>query len=196
MEDRIIDVRTVPPQERIEKAVEQAFYGLHHVKVRVKNERYWKVSFTGDVSTYDTNYLTRVVLSAHKYGVRFQLCSSMRGTTVFMVHPRATRDGKVWDRHPNILTAMKDFDEGCERNRMPKKKAKQRKPKIEKADPSKMEILMWRDGDIYPHCVCLTEAQKDMIVQHLLVLHEGVIKLHRDPLVGVYHREDPAPTPK
>lgn len=79
---------------------------------------------------------------------------------------------------------------------MPKKKAKQEEPKTFQSHASGLQILIWADGEQYPHVVDLTPHEKQVIAGMLIHLHKGVIKMYSGQLVGVCRREDPAPTPK
>lgn len=58
------------------------------------------------LSTFDFDYLTRLVVLAHDACVRLEIVSSRPGTVGLMLHKRSCRSGNMFDRHPTIEEAI------------------------------------------------------------------------------------------
>ena len=63
-----------------------------------------ETNFYGDLSTFDYDRLTRLVLLAHRDFVRIQLKSSGPGLVKIMAHRRRPKqdDDCIWDYHPSL----------------------------------------------------------------------------------------------
>lgn len=81
----------------------EVFHGEHHAPDRIYAfGRGIKCSAHSHLSTFDFDYLTRLVVLAHDRCVRVEIVSSAPGRIGLVLHKRAGREGSVWDRHPTI----------------------------------------------------------------------------------------------
>lgn len=103
------DIRTF--DERITKVVDYAFGGWHHVNYQkhgVSASNPWcKFSvYSGSLSTYDYDRLTRLVLAAHKWSVRAEIVQSGPRLLGIWLHCRVPDNGtkeQNWsEKHPTI----------------------------------------------------------------------------------------------
>lgn len=62
------------------------------------------VNYRGDLSTYDWDRLTRLVLLAHSYSVRIEIAASGPGMVKVIAHRRVPKaEGqKMWQGHPTL----------------------------------------------------------------------------------------------
>lgn len=58
------------------------------------------------LSTFDFDYLTRLVVLAHDACVRVEIVSSGPGRIGLVLHKRAGRTGSSYDRHPTMEEAI------------------------------------------------------------------------------------------
>ena len=57
-------------------------------------------------ASFDFDALTRAVVMAHDRCIRFSIEPSGPGMLGLVLHKRHEREGKIWDRHPTIETAI------------------------------------------------------------------------------------------
>ncbi|MGB1309972.1 MAG: hypothetical protein ACPG47_02120 [Leucothrix sp.] len=89
----------------------QLYHGFHHISGEPKehgsgieiNSREHRLA------TFDYNYLTRLVLISHEWGVRVNIVGSGPGMIKLILHKRHFREGSISKRHPTIEQAIKDF---------------------------------------------------------------------------------------
>lgn len=62
--------------------------------------------FSGQLSTFDFDMLTRLVLHAHDRCIRAELIASGPGRVGIALHKRHTREGTMSTRHPTIEQAI------------------------------------------------------------------------------------------
>lgn len=62
------------------------------------------INYAGDLSTYDHDRLTRLVLLAHKYSVRIEIGSSGPGMVKVIAHRRIPKEEgqRFWQGHPTL----------------------------------------------------------------------------------------------
>ena len=85
------------------------FGGAHHVPRLRKCGHGIKVSvYSGSLSTFDFDLLTRLVFLAHDRCVRVEIVSSGPGRVGIMLHRRRGRDGDIFERHPSLDDAIAD----------------------------------------------------------------------------------------
>jgi hypothetical protein len=102
-----------PFGERVADMLHEVFEGIYHVSTEV-----WKADFTGDkyiavtfyengnFATYDSDYLTRLVLLAHERNIRVCIrASTHRYLKVEFM--KVDRGGFFADRHPTLIESMK-----------------------------------------------------------------------------------------
>ena len=82
-------------------------YGEHHGPTRVHA---WgkgiKFSMYDGLSTFDFDYLTRLVFLAHDRCVRAEIIASSPGRVGIVLHKRHTREGGIAGRHPTVEQAL------------------------------------------------------------------------------------------
>ena len=89
---------------RAERVLEYVFRGWHHVEVRrVKRESPTQITYThhGDLSTFDWDQLTRLVVAAHSLAVRVEVSSAGPCYVRIRLSER-TRNGDMTMRHPTL----------------------------------------------------------------------------------------------
>lgn len=84
------------------------FHGEHHAPERVYAfGRGIKCNAESHrLSTFDFDYLTRLVVLAHDACVRVEIVSSGPGRIGLVLHKRAGRTGSSYDRHPTMEEAI------------------------------------------------------------------------------------------
>lgn len=86
----------------------EVFHGEHHVpgSIYACGRGIYCSAMGGMLSTFDFDYLTRLVVLAHDRCVRVELMSSSPHRIGLALHRRASRDGPSYDRHPTIEDAI------------------------------------------------------------------------------------------
>ena len=86
----------------------RVFHGEHHAPERIYAfGRGIKCHANSHrLSTFDFDYLTRLVVLAHDACVRVEVVSSGPGRIGLVLHKRAGRTGSSYDRHPTIEEAI------------------------------------------------------------------------------------------
>lgn len=64
----------------------------------------------GGYATFDGDNLTRLVVGAHDHGIRVDLTPCNPSYIRLLLHPRSRRHGHMFERHPNIDTAIGRMD--------------------------------------------------------------------------------------
>lgn len=84
------------------------FHGEHHAPERIYAfGRGIKCNAESHrLSTFDFDYLTRLVVLAHDACVRVEIVSSGPGRIGLVLHKRAGRTGSSYERHPTIEEAI------------------------------------------------------------------------------------------
>lgn len=95
-----------PFAERAEQLLSRVYGGMHHVYSLKKTERYWTCIHNGDLATFDFDILTRLALGAHEYCVRVSIENGGPHALKIWVHDRKGRTGQMYERHPDINTAL------------------------------------------------------------------------------------------
>jgi len=100
----------------------KTFGGLHHTDA----ERIWKAKdftntkyaeyydFRGNLSTYDFSELTKLVLLAHREGIRFSVGTNRDSTRrkqliLTFCNRMGKRKGSISEKHPTIKQAIKEL---------------------------------------------------------------------------------------
>jgi hypothetical protein len=95
-----------PFEERAEQLLTQAIAPLYRFpgKIIKQTTRYWEVSiqFGRDLSTYDNDHLTALVVLSHNLGVRVEITPYSNRSLRIMLHPRNQRTGRLWERMPEF----------------------------------------------------------------------------------------------
>lgn len=90
-----------PFEERAEAVLSQRFQGIHHCGEITKTKGAWATNKYGDLSTFDFDELTRLVLAAHHYCIRASVQHPGPRMVKIVLSPR-TREGAIFNRHPTI----------------------------------------------------------------------------------------------
>lgn len=103
----------LPAQERLALVFGVVFSGLHHVRNIKKYDvgtkfEYWEVNTFEDLSTFDHDRLTKLVLAAHKYCIRASIMPSGPNMVKIRLHPRYSRTGSISQRHPTMEQVFKE----------------------------------------------------------------------------------------
>lgn len=102
-----------PLGERVAELVNWWVRGIYHLQDEVlkaewDNEFYVRLALSAypSLSTFDADYLTRLVVGAHDAGIRVSIRPINFTHLEFMFHPRV-RGGDLYNRHPTILEAIR-----------------------------------------------------------------------------------------
>lgn len=112
-------VLTAFQRDAVELLGEAMNTGIYNVQVRWDradwNESYVKVNlFTGGLSTFDFDHLTRFVLAAHDRCIRVDLIPVAPRYMGIFLSPRVREVGGNWSRiHPTIEEAIAKFRGGA-----------------------------------------------------------------------------------
>jgi hypothetical protein len=96
-------------EERAEAVLACTFYGIHHcpdIKKVPDEFGRWEVNMVGQLSTFDSDQLTRLVVAAHHYCVRASVTYSGPRMIKIMLHNRKGRTGGFSQRHPTMEEAV------------------------------------------------------------------------------------------
>lgn len=101
-----------PFEVRAEKLLSRVFRGMHHVSSLKKTPTYWTCSECGDMSTYDFDTLTRLVLAAHEYCCRVEIKQGGPQRLKIIVSPRIpkTDETMIYECHPTIEQAIEKWN--------------------------------------------------------------------------------------
>lgn len=89
---------------RAEEVLAFAFRGIHHVESRrIKRESPTQITYThyGELSTYDWDQLTRLVVAAHALAVRVEISAASPRYVRLRLSERE-REGDMTRRHPTL----------------------------------------------------------------------------------------------
>ncbi|MBL4795838.1 MAG: hypothetical protein JKY50_00335 [Oleispira sp.] len=90
----------------------QLFDGFHHVNGKViEYGSGIKVNISNSkMATFDYDYLTKAVVMAHNWGIRFEIEPASSRQLRFILHKRHTREGSMSKRHPSMNEAIEKFN--------------------------------------------------------------------------------------
>jgi hypothetical protein len=88
------------------------FKGEHHLpgKIRACGDGI-EINAHGGMSTYDFDFLTRLVMFAHDRCIRVEVGSSGPRLVKLLLHRRHTRDGNIVESHPTMEKALEKHRE-------------------------------------------------------------------------------------
>lgn len=101
----------------------QAYKGIYHIqkavlnkKVRWESDCWIEIVINRELSTYDGNELTVLVLLCHEQSIRLSVSGAAPGYLRLGFSPRkATLNAPTWDRHPTIEQAIATSSTGGDR---------------------------------------------------------------------------------
>lgn len=112
-----------PIQVRLRNVLNVAYRGIYHAsKIHKHNEgtphEYWVTNHCGDLSTFDYDILTRLVIQAHDECVRVNISASGPRLVKITISARNGREGCFSEKHPTIERAIEllrtgKTDRGC-----------------------------------------------------------------------------------
>lgn len=86
------------------------YYGEHHLPSKIKPfGPAWSINHHGDCSTFDHDFLTRLVFLAHDKCYRASIMQGSPRAVKIVIWKRAKREGSIIERHPTIETALKTW---------------------------------------------------------------------------------------
>lgn len=87
------------------------FKGFHHIPTKIKPaSRAIEINFRPSFfATFDYDYLTKLVVMAHNWGVRADISGSGPAMIKLKLWKRHKRDGSVSERHPTIEQAISQY---------------------------------------------------------------------------------------
>lgn len=94
----------MPDLCRAEQVLAYTFRGIHHVdQHRIRRESPTQITYThyGDLSTYDWDQLTRLVVAAHALAVRVEISAASPRYVRLRLSERS-RNGDIATRHPTL----------------------------------------------------------------------------------------------
>lgn len=102
-----------PFETRAEQLLSYVFDGMHHVdslkKVPSPHPR-WTCLQAGELSTYDFDTLTRLVIGAHYFCLRVSVSNGGPRVLKITLHERKGREGSIYERHPTLGDAIKQWE--------------------------------------------------------------------------------------
>ena len=97
--------------DKAEWFINIVFGGRHHCKkVEDKVNHVLVVPNSNhSFATFDGDKLTKIVMASHQLCLRAEVeANGMHGLRI-MLHNRAAREGRLWERHPDIETMIEKF---------------------------------------------------------------------------------------
>lgn len=91
-----------PDQDYCIKALSMWVGGDHHLPKVYECGCGVAINFSGDLSTFDMNRLTQLVLIAHRYCIRIEIAAGGPGRVKVIAHRRDPESTSLYKRHPNI----------------------------------------------------------------------------------------------
>lgn len=113
---------------RVADLLGELFNGLYHIDPDILNEINWGndtwidvcLPSGTDLTTWDSNKLTKLVLLAHYMAIRVQIEPvSLVGRLRIIFHQRLSRTGPLTIRHPSIEEAIRLFNFEIKRSGIP-----------------------------------------------------------------------------
>ena len=84
----------------------EIYFGLHHIPSKIKEfGRGWSINHYGDIATFDSNALTRLVFLAHDAGYRVGISQGSPRHIKISIWKRG-RDGGITEYHPTLENAL------------------------------------------------------------------------------------------
>lgn len=89
-----------------------AFFGIYHLRQSALRNTNWgnphwvEITLYGDLATFDSDALTRLVVLAHDRCVRLQVRGVGPGCMKLGLSPRDGREGRMYSRHPTMEDAV------------------------------------------------------------------------------------------
>lgn len=103
-----LDRSCSPLGKEVADVLGAAFYGIYHLnhssllKVEWENPIYICINLDISLSTFDNNYLTRLVVFCHDRMLRMEIDGKGPGWLQLLFHMRSSRAGRIDQRCPTI----------------------------------------------------------------------------------------------
>jgi hypothetical protein len=106
----MLGVELSPLGKDVADILGQAFLGIYHIEKSARktdwtNKQYIVIAIRTNLSTVDTDILTRLVVLCHDRAIRMDISSRAFGVLELMFH-RRRRSGGIMHRHPTIEQAI------------------------------------------------------------------------------------------
>ena len=93
----------------------ELFLGEHHIPGSGRGIKEFGTGYCinyhpGNLSTFDFDGLTRLVLMSHRDCIRAEICPSGPGMVKLAIWKRKKREGRMFEKHPTIEEALKMFN--------------------------------------------------------------------------------------
>ena len=103
-------IQFTPDQEACRAMLSEWVGGDHHLPKVHEFGTGVCINFYGDLSTYDFNRLTRLVLLAHRDAVRVEIASSGPRMVRIIAHKRSHGGDRVHNRHPSLADLIAEIE--------------------------------------------------------------------------------------
>ncbi len=99
---------TAQQQECID-LLAKVFGGRHHLnKIHVIGDKSIAIYYRNALSTFDGGNLTHLVILAHEKAIRVEISAYQSEVRIILSY-RGKREGKIYERHPNLETAIATY---------------------------------------------------------------------------------------
>lgn len=95
------DLIELPFEEKIELFIDYVFGGRHHTRSVKFAEVCYFINSHHDLTTWDQNTLTKIVVASHDLGLRVDAETDGMGGARLLIHNRKQREGLV-EGHPTL----------------------------------------------------------------------------------------------
>jgi len=96
-----IDLIDLSLLAKVDLFIDFVFGGRHHTKKIIEHSNCFEVKFWQDVSTWDGNIMTKIVVASHDLGLRASLDANGTRGLKLTLHNRATRQSMTHG-HPTL----------------------------------------------------------------------------------------------
>lgn len=108
------DAKEMTFEERAQWVVDAAWRGAYHCDGWRRRQPFgrgvvFSVRAGGDFASFDGDTLTRLLFAAHDACVRVEIGGANYQFIKVYLHPRESREGRVFSRHPSIRGAFKEW---------------------------------------------------------------------------------------
>ncbi len=102
-----------PLGRRVANMLEEVFSGIYHIDKAIQRTDWtdqWVITIrvSRDLSTFDSDYLTKLVLAAHDHAIRVEISACNMQCVKIQFHAR-TREGQIYQRHPAIEQVVEAY---------------------------------------------------------------------------------------
>lgn len=91
----------------------KGLYHLHdpfHKRTDWSQDNYIEIVEYGELSSFDNDKLTRLVLLAHKYRIRVSVIGLANRYTLISFSPRTDKKDSIYHHHPDVAEMMERYE--------------------------------------------------------------------------------------